>query len=72
MAGFFASRFLKASSSGRYQSSSLQGPEASRQSGGASSAGYVSPAALSAGQTVGGTEQSEPGETSRGVAGGIG
>ena len=47
--GFLASRFMKASSSGRYQSSSQQGGYPSRDIAGDSSAGYASPAALPSG-----------------------
>jgi ElaB/YqjD/DUF883 family membrane-anchored ribosome-binding protein len=70
--GFLASRFLKASSSGRYQSRSQQGGYPSRDLAGASSAGYVSPPALPAGQTAVDGGQDEVGARSGGVAGGIG
>jgi hypothetical protein len=69
VAGFLASRFMKASSSGRYQSGSQQRDYSSRSVEGASSVGYVSPAALPAGQTAVGREQDESGARSGGVAG---
>jgi ElaB/YqjD/DUF883 family membrane-anchored ribosome-binding protein len=70
--GFLVSRFVKASSSGRYQSGSLQGGYPSRQPDAISGAGYVEPAALPAGQTNGNEEQDETGARSGGVAGGVG
>jgi len=70
--GFLASRFVKASSSGRYQSRPLQGGYPSRERVGTSGAGYVSPAALPAGQTNGNAERDETAASSGGVAGGIG
>jgi ElaB/YqjD/DUF883 family membrane-anchored ribosome-binding protein len=72
VAGFLASRFVKASSSGRYQSRSQQGGYPSRDLAGSSSAGYVSPAALPSGQTAVDGEQDEAAARSGGVAGGIG
>ena len=69
--GFLASRFMKASSSGRYQSRSQQGGYPSRGIGGASGAGYVSPAALPSGQTAVEGERDAP-VRSGGVGGGIG
>ena len=69
--GFLASRFMKASSSGRYQSRSQQGGYPSSEVTGASSAGYASPAALPSGQTAVDGEHDEPAR-SGGVAGGIG
>ena len=70
--GFLASRFMKASSSGRYQSKSQHGGYPSRDLAGASSAGHVSPAELPAGQTAVDGGQDEVGARSGGVAGGIG
>jgi hypothetical protein len=71
--GFLASRFVKASSSGRYQSRSQQdGGYPSRHPAGASGAGYVSPAALPSGQTAVDGDQDEFGVRSGGVGGGIG
>jgi ElaB/YqjD/DUF883 family membrane-anchored ribosome-binding protein len=70
--GFLASRFMKASSSGRYQSRSQQSGYPSRDVAGASSAGYVAPAALPSGQTAVDGGQDEAGARSGGVAGGIG
>lgn len=70
--GFLASRFMRASSSSRYQSGSSRGGYPSRDLAGSASAGYVSPAALPAGQMPGKTEQDGAGARSGGVAGGIG
>jgi ElaB/YqjD/DUF883 family membrane-anchored ribosome-binding protein len=70
--GFLASRFMKASSSSRYQSRSQQGGYPSREVTGASSAGYVSPAALPSGQTAVEGQHEEAGARSGGVGGGIG
>jgi ElaB/YqjD/DUF883 family membrane-anchored ribosome-binding protein len=70
--GFLASRFMKASSSGRYQSKSQHGGYPSRDLAGASSAGHVSPAELPAGQTAVDGGQDEVGARSGGVADGIG
>ena len=69
--GFLASRFMKASSSGRYQSRAQQGGYPSRDIGGTSSAGYVTPAALPSGQAAVDGAVDEPAR-SGGVGGGIG
>jgi hypothetical protein len=63
---------MKASSSSRYQSRSQQGGHPSREVTGASSAGYVSPAALPSGQTAVEGQHEEAGARSGGVGGGIG
>ena len=68
--GFLASRFMKASSSGRYQSRQ-QGGYPGRELVGASSAGYVSPAELPSGQTAVDGRQDEAGARAGGVSGGI-
>jgi len=70
--GFLASRFMKASSSGRYQSRSQHGGYPSRDTAGASSVGYVSPAELPSGQTAVDGRQDEAGVRSGGVSGGVG
>jgi ElaB/YqjD/DUF883 family membrane-anchored ribosome-binding protein len=69
--GFLASRFMKASSSGRYQSRSQQGGYPSREGTGASSAGPVSRAELPSGQTAVEGRGNEAGTRSGGVSGGI-
>ena len=66
--GFLASRFMKASSSSRYQSGSPQAGYPRRDLAGAPSAGYVSPAALPSGWA----DDGEAGARSGGVAGDIG
>ena len=69
--GFLASRFMKASSSGRYHSRAQQGGYPSRDIGGASSTGYVTPAALPSGHAAVDGAADEPAR-SGGVGGGIG
>ena len=71
VAGFLASRFLKASSSGRYQSRSQQGGYPSRVVG-ATSAGDVPSAELPSGQTAVDGGQHGAGARSGGAGGGIG
>jgi ElaB/YqjD/DUF883 family membrane-anchored ribosome-binding protein len=61
--GFLASRFMKASSSGRYQGSARSSAPPRSGADGSSSAGYISPA----GPAV---PALSPGSTSRGVSGG--
>jgi ElaB/YqjD/DUF883 family membrane-anchored ribosome-binding protein len=69
VAGFLASRFLKASSSGRYQTRSQQGGYPSRDLANAPSTGHGSVGELPSGQTAvdGGQQEARSG----GVGGGI-
>jgi ElaB/YqjD/DUF883 family membrane-anchored ribosome-binding protein len=71
VAGFLASRFLKASSSGRYQTRSQQGGYPSRDLAGAPGSSHGSVGELPSGQTAVDTGQHEARAGSGGVGGGI-